>query len=864
MEGGHFNQSFTLKLARKIDVKTIEEAIKKIVSQHPMLRARFVKASNLWHQRTEKKVDSTFHFQARSVGRISDIADAISRSHANLHISSGPVFSVELFNVANGTQVLFMVAHHLVVDMVSWRIILQDLEEWIQVGSLLYERPLSFSAWRELQSDRASKSRVLPSLEIASTDLGFWGMNGKSNTYADTKFDDFVVNETISGYALDGQTALRTEPIDLFIAAILHSFSKTFVTRETPTVYNESHGREPLSDVDPSRTVGWFTSLCPIYVPISGEQDDVIETLKRVKDFRRKMSDNGRDYFASQLLGDSSNFEREFPVEIVFNFLGKMQQLERNESLLQPLDFDDPRDQKKVSDVGPNATRIALFEISATVTNGLIHFSFVYNRNMQHQKGIRRWLVQFEQTFEELAMSLKNLSIPEATLADFPLLPLESYDRLEKLMQKTLPAAGIPSLDNIEDMYPCVPMQEGMLLAQAKDSKAYLFHVIFEVKFERDNRMVPVDPQKLADAWQKVTDKHPALRTIFINSTCRGGVFDQVVLKKLPCATKILRNAQFDLSALLECGMPNVKPAPPHQLTILSTQDRRVFVKLEMNHAVIDGTSHSILLQNLAAAYEDELLQGSGPLYSNYVRYIRTEASKDGVAYWMQYLQGIRPCCIPVLKKDRNTVKKQGTLLVDFNQYSKLLDICKAYKVTLSSMLQGIWARVLSLYTDSDDVAFGYVASGRDVPVEGIQDAVGAFINMLVCRVQFGPGVDMRKVFRKVQSDFINALPHQHTSLARVQHDLELSGESLFNTAVSIQNHSEEETAERSGLLFEQIEGYDPSEVRPSPQIKGLVESANMDGYSLHSPSTLRPHPTVKVSCSDTGPTLFPTPMQPR
>lgn len=795
-----------------------------------MLRARFIMISNLWHQKTEKKIDSTFRFQSSRVGRISDIADSISQSQASLNISSGPVFSVELFDVADETQVLFMVAHHLVVDMVSWRIILQDLEEWIQVGSLLSERPLPFSTWCRIQSDRASQSGMSLPVEITPPDLNFWGMDGKPNIYGDTDFDDFVVSETLSAYALNGNAALNTEPVDLFIAAILHSFSRTFVTRETPTVYNESHGRDPLngSDVDLSRTVGWFTSLYPIFVPILEDQDDVINTLKRVKDARRKTSDNGRDHFANQLLGGCSDIEKEFPVEIVFNYLGKMQQLERNESLLQPLEFDDPKDQRKVSDVGHNTTRIALFEISATVTNGQIHFSFVYNRKMQRQKGIRRWLVEFERTFEELAISLKQLTTPEATLADFPLLPLESYSRLQKLMQKTLPTAGISSLTDVEDIYPCVPMQEGMLLGQAKDSKAYIFRVLFEMKFERDGRTVPVDAQKLANAWQKVTDKHPALRTIFIDSVCRGGIFDQVVLKKLLCTTKILRRTTFDLSTLLDSGMPTTRPAPPHQLTILSIQDKRVFVKLEMNHVVIDGTSHSILLQDLAAAYEDRLPPGSGPLYSNYVRYIRTAASKDGISYWTQYLRGVQPCLIPVLERDRSKVKKQGTLLVDFDQYSKLLEICKADKVTLSSMLQGIWARVLALYTNSDDVAFGYVASGRDVPVEGIQDAVGAFINMLICRVQFKQGFDMRKVFRNVQSDFINALPHQHTSLAQVQHDLGLSGKSLFNTAVSIQNHSETETAERSGLLFEQMEGYDPSEVSPSVPIESLEENVNI------------------------------------
>ncbi len=816
-EQAHFNQSFTLKLARKIDVKAIEEAVQKVVSHHPMLRARFTMISGIWHQKVERRIDSTFRFHSCQVRVISDIADAISRAQASLDFSAGPVFSAELFNVADGTQVLFLVAHHLVVDMVSWRIILQDLEDWIQVGSLLSERPMPFSIWCGLQSDRASKPRASVPLDIVLPDLAFWGMNGKPNTYGDTDFDEFVVSETVSGYALSGNTALKTEPVDLFIAAILHSFSKVFVTRATPVVYNESHGREPLSgsDVDLSRTVGWFTSLCPISVPISEEQEDVMETLKRVKDFRRGICDNGRDDFASKLLCDRADIAKEFPVEIIFNYLGKMQQLERDESLFQQMEFNDPRDQEKMSDVGRRSSRIALFEISATVNHGRIHFSFIHNRNMQRQKGIRRWLVELERTFEEMAVSLKRLSTAEATLADFPLLPLESYDRLHKLTQRTLPAAGIRSLADVEDIYPCVPMQEGMLLAQAKDSKAYFFRVVCEIKYKREGRLLPVDARKLAMAWQNVTDRHPALRTIFIGSVCRGGTFDQVVLKKLDCATKLVHAAHFEVSALMDTTVPTTKPASPHQLTILTTHDKRTFVKLEMNHAIIDGASHSILLRDVAAAYEDSLPPVSGPLYSNYVRYIREEASKDGVSYWKQYLQGLKPCLIPV-SKDQCATKKQGTLLVNFNQYSELLEICKAEKVTLSSMLQAIWARVLASYTDSDDVAFGYLASGRDVPIEAVQDAVGAFINMLVCRVHFEQAFCMRRVFRKVQKDFIDALPHQHISLAKVQHDLGLHGESLFNTAVSIQNHAGAETAEGSGLLFEQMEGYDPSEVSSS------------------------------------------------
>ena len=119
--------------------------------------------------------------------------------------------------------------------------------------------------------------------------------------------------------------------------------------------------------------------------------------------------------------------------------------------------------------------------------------------------------------------------------------------------------------------------------------------------------------------------------------------------------------------------------------------------------------------------------------------------------------------------------------------------------------------------TGSDDVCFGYLSAGRDAPVNGIQDMVGIFINMLCCRVQFSDQQTLADVSKNVQDAHVRCIPHQSCSLASIQHELGWQGQSLFNTTLSIQNHSVAGGAKDKGLSFDLQHAHDPSEVSTSP-----------------------------------------------
>lgn len=500
-------------------------------------------------------------------------------------------------------------------------------------------------------------------------------------------------------------------------------------------------------------------------------------------------------------------------MEIVFNYLGRMQQLERDDSLFQP-DEVLRTDAMSAGDVGPGTRRFGLIDISATATQNQLQFSFYYNRHMRHGQKIRHWISECKKTLEETVMCLRRCP-SEPTLSDYPLLPID-YKGIETLVNETFPSVGISQRDEVEDIYPCSPTQEGILLSQFRDSNTYFCNAIFEVRHADPG--LHVDTQRLSEAWQKVVNRHAALRTVFIDSTYTGGTFDQMVVKRVDSGIIHLQcdesKARDNLdSIMLQMTNAKRKLPLPHQLTVCATPTGRVLVKMEINHAVIDGASMPLLQRDLAAAYEGRLPEGNGPLYSDYIRYMRSRSIEMDIAFWKKYLEGLQPCHFPHLQKKQSGKRRLGSVLMEFERFPELQSLCESKSITLANVINASWALVLRRYTGSDDVCFGYLSAGRDAPVDGIQDAVGVFINMLCCRVEFSASQSLDEVLQKLKDDYLASIPHQSCSLAQVQHELALPGEMLFNTALSAQNHSPFTSSDQQGLIFEMEAAHDPSEV---------------------------------------------------
>ncbi|KAF1848737.1 nonribosomal peptide synthase [Cucurbitaria berberidis CBS 394.84] len=820
----HFNQSSTLRLSKKVEPTAVNRAINSIVECHSMLRARFSKTYHgQWQQSITSDISNAYSFKVHDVRTLSATVAIISSTQKCLDIGKGPVFAVDLFNLQTGEQVLFIAAHHLIIDVVSWGIILSDLEDLlISQPAVSLQKELPFQLWCEQQYAHANESHqaeamIKQSISVLPADIAFWGMEKRDNVYGDVERDQFFVDRDISAMALDNHAALKTDVVDLLVASILHSFSRVFINRKPPTIFNESHGREvwESSNLDLSRTVGWFTAMYPITVPIGEEEDDVVHTVRQVKDCRRKVTDNGRPYFTHRFLTEDGKqrYAEHAPIEVLFNYLGRQESSESGDSLFQPIQFDED-EEDETSDVGSKTTRMALFEISAVVSEGQLQLIFMYNRRMKNQKGIRRWIAECQRTLEEIVTNLAEIKTWQATMADFPLLPLESYSRLDRVL-KSLPSIGISSYDQVEDIYPCSSIQDGIILSQIKNPESYWSSTTFEMK----SRQGPVDSKKVAEAWKKVVDRHPALRTVFIDSVCRGGVFDQIVIKDT--GTGLIRytcddSELFGLLDSIKYSELNgkKKPALPHQAVVVQSTSGKIVVKIIVNHAIIDGGSLAIIGRDLQEAYKGSLSNEEGPLYSNYIRYLRNLPANDAIDYWKGKLGGVRPCYFPTTYQNTSRQRQLRSLDMNFDRFSEVHILAGRTDVTFANVLLAAWALVLRSYVGSSDVCYGYLTSGRNVPINDIESAVGAFINMLVSRLSVTPALSLLLVIQQVKNDFIESMPHQHCSLAQFQHDLGLSGKALFNTAVSIQTRvtTDDSTHDNAGIEFQQLDGHDPSE----------------------------------------------------
>ena len=184
-------------------------------------------------------------------------------------------------------------------------------------------------------------------------------------------------------------------------------------------------------------------------------------------------------------------------------------QQEDGDTLIREVEVDDVEglDSASIADVGPDTRRLALFEISAVVVNNRLRFSFLYDSSLSQAGDVRRWIGACKNTLEDMARSLVQHPA-EPTLSDYPLLPL-TYDTLRTLTNLSLPRAGIDrasSFSQVEDIYPCTPVQEGMLISQLRNPNAYIFHAIYNVKHADPHHQL--DAKKIARVWQKVVDRH--------------------------------------------------------------------------------------------------------------------------------------------------------------------------------------------------------------------------------------------------------------------------------------------------------------------------------------------------------------------
>ncbi|TWU78458.1 nrps [Metarhizium rileyi] len=779
-----FSQSILLKVKSDVALADIEAAVSVLVSRHSMLRARFRLTNQGWAQVIAPESNRAYRFEHRYISGDDDLLAVIDQAQRSLDVFNGPVFTVKHIRNTKNKQLLYLAAHHLVIDLVSWKILLHDLDELLREGTLVSEPSIPFTYWTDYQSYENSQRLIEPNLpfEIGPANLGYWGLEGQSNLYGDTTHLHFALPR-VSASALRKtcNNVFRTESADVFLAALLYSFHQTFPDRAIPTVWKQEHGREVRnSDFNIAETVGWFTTLCPISVPAHAGSN-LIHLTKLLKDTRKAVAGNGTPFFQSRFAADDTA-ATSLPVEIMFNCVETLNQLQRQNGILEPVAAPDREVRSLASDVGPAVGRIALFEVSVGVDDYGARVEFSFNVNSKHQDRITQWMHNFELSILDAISRLETMK-PELTLSDVPLLET-SYEGLSKLMSRQLADVGINSVDNIETICPVDPIQQEILVAQSSDPNA--FHV------SRTYELATVDGSEvcrdtLCTAWQTLAAAHGILRSIFLDSVSEKGLFDQVVLKKIsPDMLFMDSNDPMETLSSLP-PMKQSRSMPRHRLSV-SRSRSTAYLRIDCSQALCDLTAVNNLVVQLRELYMGRRLTIASPLPRRPNRHISALDAPRSVEVWRCHLNGATPCTFPHLAIHAQGRLESRGISLDISRY-QLSQFCAGSQLDLATVIQLAWAFVLRTYVGEDRVIFGYSHVGRDeLLMPDMKRYVGSLATFVPCLVDFSPMSSILDILWQLERMVKDSRTTDVPTMAEIEHSLGIQGQSLFNTCVTCQD----------------------------------------------------------------------------
>ncbi len=446
-EPHHWNQALLLEVAGPLEPAVLKRAVGELLRHHDALRLRFRREpEGGWRQEGaawngDVPFDHVDQAATPAAQRAAETERVAARAQAELALERGPLLQAVYFSRGAGAGRLLLAAHHLVVDGVSWGVLVEDLER--ACAQLARGEPArfppkttSFRQWAERLAEHARTPAAESEMEhwlaaahapAAPLPVDF---PGGENTAAHARVAEVALSEAET-HALvhEVPAAYRTQTADVLLAALARALGAWSGERAV-RVELEGHGREPLfEDVDLSRTVGWFTSVFPVALD-AGQGASPGEALKAVKEQLRAVPGKGIGYGLLRWLGREETraaLAAAPPPEVSFNYLGQLDALIPGTALFRPVD--EPMGAAHAA----SAPRRYLLEVNASIQGGRLHAGWTYSERVHRPATVEalaeRWLASLRELIE-------HCRAPEAavyTPSDFPEAEL-SQDELDDLI----------------------------------------------------------------------------------------------------------------------------------------------------------------------------------------------------------------------------------------------------------------------------------------------------------------------------------------------------------------------------------------------------------------------------------------------
>ncbi|GCE14878.1 hypothetical protein KTT_47370 [Tengunoibacter tsumagoiensis] len=817
----HWNQAMLLRTPAELSWPVLKQALQALQHQHDVLRLRFASTPDGWQATHAEEllevpvchVDLTTIPQEHRLRVIEVCADQIQ---ASLDLTHGPIWRAVSFHLGPQQEGrLLLVIHHLVVDGVSWRILLEDLQTAYQQGQrgASIQLPAKTTSWQQWSRHLESHAQS----EVVSEQLTYWQQqatlpvallpvdhSGGENTVASAQSVLISLNQAETQALLqEVPAAYRTQINDVLLTALAQALQQ-WTGQSTHRIHLEGHGREDLfADVDLSRTVGWFTSIYPLVLSLPQDPQDSATALKAIKEQVRAIPSNGIGYgLARYLRSDKDGLREEIAPQISFNYLGQFDQTLNQTALFVPAQ------EPSGLAISPRGHREHLIEINGSISGGQLHLIWTYSQQVHEQETINRLAQHYLQALQALIAHCQSPAAGGYTPSDFPLV---------KLSQAQLDAILSSDQGGIEAIYPLSPLQQGLLFQSlyAPGEGDYIIQVRLTLRGE-------LRTGTFIDAWQQVMKRHAILRT--------GFVWEEVVQPLQVVHQHVsLPYEQHDWSALslderterLQLYLRadriqgfDLTQAPLMRLTIVRTDEDSHEIVWTHHHLLLDGWSLPVLLQEIFALYEASVANRRLTLRDvtsnqDYMAWLARQDMRSAEQFWRQNLAGFsaptqldleRPSGHSSTIEDRHGMHY---LALPKELTSALQEMARQQHLTLNTLVLGAWALLLSRYSDHDDIVVGSTVSGRPAELSGVETMVGLFINTLPVRVKLPAGQPLRSWLRGLQEQQSELRQYEYTPLAQVQSWSELPrGQQLFESLLVFENYPID-----SSMLSKEVQG---------------------------------------------------------
>ncbi|RXF06611.1 non-ribosomal peptide synthetase [Pseudoalteromonas sp. PS5] len=822
----HYNQAVMLHVSQTIDCSALQQVVTQLVQHHDALRLRFCRDSEgNWQQSfteySASMLAQIFTLHEVENAQITALADDIQRS---LDIQNGPVMRVAVMQVADGSYRVLLVVHHLVIDGVSWRILLDDLAAG-------YEQLIAGKTWQPIAKSSSVKkwAEALQQYDAHFADEAeFWQVQtaarlplpyqDKTASAAETELatvELYCPQALTTQLLTQASRPYRTQVNDLLLSALSEALYR-WLGADEYVLHLEGHGREPWQpSIDLSRTIGWFTAMFPLKL---SRQDNWQETILATKEMLRAIPNKGIGYGALKYNSAKPASSAPELADIEFNYLGQLDNNFSSDGIWQPAREDSG------ASTNHAATVASELSIQAQVLGGQLQIRTSFVATRLSRDTIEAFTQLFQQCLEELvahcASTTATFSASDVPLAQLPKDTLRQLDATK-----------------ISKVYPLSAMQEGMLFhAQYSDNSAYVNQMQFAV--------TGLDVVAFSEAWQHVTDRHEVLRT-------------GLLTKESPAHQYVVHTHAADITVLdwsFEGGDVEAKLEQLAKQQVLLGFDldkdigfnRVLIIKLNTHqhrviwtnhHLFTDGWSASRMMGELLSVYQGHTLMPATGQYEQYIGFLQAQDHTQNRDYWQQQLRQLDEPCTLFAQQNTQQTSQNGAghtrWVMAPEQTEHLVSFCRSQQITVNTLIQAAWSLVLKASIGHQAVCFGSVTSGRPPELAHSDSMLGLFINTLPTIVTVSPEVNVTTWLQQLQRQSLRAREHEYTPLSEVQKWAREGGidcpNGLFDTLVVFENYPIAEALQQADKATTQFELLASREETDYPLTVSISQQETVD-----------------------------------